>query len=150
MGLVFLAALGMSVFRDPSPFWASGLFTLDVILLGFATLGAMARRGNSRMPWVGFAAFGWFYLALSFGPLGDKTLAHAPPLFLTSLVVEQFSAFSNGQPPRVSNAGFPAFFAIEFRQIGHSLSAILFALLGGLLGRLAVPREERTTKPDDR
>ena len=52
MALVVAVAFGLSVFRDPSPFWASSLFTLVVILLGFATLGAMARRGSSRMPLV--------------------------------------------------------------------------------------------------
>jgi hypothetical protein len=150
MGLVVLAAFSMSVLRDPAPFWSSALFTLDVILLGFATLGAVARRGSARMPWAGFAGFGWSYLALSFGPLGDKSLAHAPPDFLTSWIFDQLSAFSNGRPTRVVTAGFPAFIVIEFRQISHSLSAILFALLGGLLGRLAVPREERTTEPGGR
>ncbi len=67
MGIVLLAAVGLAALRNPTIVWASSLFTLVVVLLCTAVLGAIAVRGPARLTWTGFAVFGWVYLGIAFG-----------------------------------------------------------------------------------
>src|SRR5437764_15325384 len=68
MGIVVVAAVGAAALRMASDLWADALFSLDLLLFGAAALASALRRGRSRAAWLGFAAFGWGYLVLTFGP----------------------------------------------------------------------------------
>jgi MFS family permease len=68
MGLVQFAAVGVAALRHASELWASLLLTASLLAFGVAALGAVCSRGRRRAACGGFAAFGFGYLALGFGP----------------------------------------------------------------------------------
>jgi hypothetical protein len=65
LGVVLFGAVALAALRSGSDLWTSGIYTTALGALGFATLGAVLRRGPSRAYWIGFAIFGWGYLALA-------------------------------------------------------------------------------------
>lgn len=79
MEIVLVAAVGSAALRNPTIVWASALFTLLVMMLCSATLGAIAVRGPARLMWAGFAIFGSVYsklpLELPLGPMTRLQLA---------------------------------------------------------------------------
>lgn len=156
MALVIFMALGSAALRSASPLWASAIFTLTLGVLATAVLGALFSR-PSRPFWTRFALFGLGYLMLVFGPwFGDSV---KPYLLSTKLIAmgspEEFSVagFLSGtvsSPPAkpvpmkvafnrihvnqisgLSTQGSP----VDFERIGHSLFALLAALLGGVIAR---------------
>ncbi|MBX6316320.1 MAG: hypothetical protein IRY99_25925 [Isosphaeraceae bacterium] len=68
MGVVLVCGVAVAALRDASDVWAGILLLLTLGWLGTAILGAFYRREGRRAWWVGFALFGWGYLALAFGP----------------------------------------------------------------------------------
>jgi hypothetical protein len=68
MGLVLLLAVGFAALRDPAELWAGVFYSLMLVVLLAAALGAALRPGRARAPWLGFALFGWGYFLLTFGP----------------------------------------------------------------------------------
>src|SRR3954452_9635550 len=79
MAIVLLIGVGIAALQSASVLWASAVFTLTVAVLSAAILGAMARRGRTRITWAGFALFGWIYLGTTFGPWADGNGVTAPP-----------------------------------------------------------------------
>jgi hypothetical protein len=79
MAVVLLIGVGLAALHSASVLWSSAVFTLTVAVLSAAVLGAMARRGRTRMTWAGFALFGWVYLGTTFGPWADVNGVKAPP-----------------------------------------------------------------------
>jgi hypothetical protein len=79
MSLVLVAGFGAAALANATPIWASITFALALAVLLGATLGAIAHRGARRVAWMGFAAFGWTYLVLAFGPLAVANGVTAPP-----------------------------------------------------------------------
>jgi hypothetical protein len=51
-------AVGLAALREPSELWASALFSLAILALLVSALGTAARRGASRMAFLGFTLFG--------------------------------------------------------------------------------------------
>ena len=171
MVIVLFIGFGFAALRSGSVLWASAVFTLTVAVLSSAILAVMARRGRARMTWAGFALFGWVYLGTAFGPWADGNGVKAPPYvtkWLFDFTVTQTSWglwVDNGPsgemlftppppmftpPPPVSSppppvlVPFAAFrSALQFRQVGHCLAAILFGLVGAGLGRLLAMRDEQ-------
>jgi hypothetical protein len=83
-------AVGLAALRDPSEFWASALFTLIIFVLLVAVLGTVARRGSSRVAFLGFTLFGGSYLIVAFGPwpwVNSDGLR--PPPLVTRLLLDQ-------------------------------------------------------------
>jgi hypothetical protein len=67
LGVVLFGAVALAALRSGSDLWVSGVYTTALGVLGFATLGAVLRRGQARAYWIGFVFFGWSYLALANG-----------------------------------------------------------------------------------
>jgi hypothetical protein len=61
MALVIYLGFGLAALRNANPFWAGATYTLAIITIAAAPLGAYARRGTARLTWAGFAVFGWTY-----------------------------------------------------------------------------------------
>ena len=155
MAVVIFIGLGFAALPSASPLWSSAVFTLTVTVLSAAILAAMARRGRARMTWAGFALFGWVYLGTTFGPWADSNGVKAPP-YVTRLGLDYwdsklwsskrmetaphgellFSRFT------MSLATTIAPDALQFRRIGHCLTAILFGLVGAVLGRLIAAKDD--------
>ena len=87
MAVVFICAIGFAGLRAATAAWASAMFTMTVFLLAAALLGSVASRGPARMAWIGFAVFGWTYLAATFVLWPDANGVTGPP-FVTKVLPE--------------------------------------------------------------
>ena len=80
--VVMLLAVGFAALRESSDLWDSSVFTLTLGALLISILLAVHRTESKRALWIGFALFGWNYLALSLVPsietrlLTTKALAY--------------------------------------------------------------------------
>ena len=123
MAIVLYLGFGFAALRNADKFWESATSTLAIILIAAALVGASARGGRARTPWVGFAVFGWTYLLT----------AHLPPLREPHLLIEWGTArlqpYIKPLPPRIG-------YDFEYAQVSQSLGIILFGLVGMVLGRL--------------
>src|SRR5690348_358666 len=72
--VVLLVAVGFAALREASDPWDSGVFTLALAILLVSILLAVHRTESRRAFWLGFALFGWGYLALSLIPSIESRL----------------------------------------------------------------------------
>jgi hypothetical protein len=163
MAAVLVLAVGFAGLRAASPLWASGIFTMTVTVFAGAIVGAAACHGPSRFAWLGFGFFGWTYLLATFWLWPEPNGVTAPP-FLTKALLDYFRPSSNTaavmwidtapagemstDPPLMVSTMVPgtaniatstpfagrAINRFHYRRIGHTLAAIVFGLLGALLG----------------
>lgn len=68
LGLILFVAVGIAALRAASGPWDSAMFGLTMLILMSSILLVVHRRGDRRAFWVGFALFGWIYLAGSLIP----------------------------------------------------------------------------------
>jgi hypothetical protein len=66
MGAVLIVALGLAALRSASATWSSATFLATCGLLCLAVVGAVCGGDAERTWWLGFALFGWGYVALAF------------------------------------------------------------------------------------
>ena len=64
MTIILFLGVAFAALRNANEFWASATYTLAVITVSTALVGAIARKGKSRMTWIGFAVFGWACLII--------------------------------------------------------------------------------------
>jgi hypothetical protein len=88
MTLVVFVAVSLAALRYVSPLWARALFSITWGILLAAVIGIIYRDGRRRAFWVGFALFGFGYLALSFGPWASAEVR--PHLITTALLNELY------------------------------------------------------------
>lgn len=84
IGLVAFCAVTFAALRTSSPYWASVMVSLTVLIL----LGSVAASiwGRNRSGWSGFAIFGWGYFLLTFtSPFRDVVRPH----LLTSVAIAE-------------------------------------------------------------
>ncbi|QDV38128.1 hypothetical protein [Tautonia plasticadhaerens] len=132
MAVVALAAVFFVAVRDPSDWWSSVAFTGAVAFLGVASLHVAYLRGRARVFWAGASSFGWGYLAMAFAPGLESSIR---PRLAPTLVLETMSLIALGSTSKVR--------AESFEDAGHSLVAVLVALLGGLIASRIALRSER-------
>jgi hypothetical protein len=129
---VAVLALGCAALTRASQLWASVVFTTAATVLTLAVLRALYSDGTRRAFHVGFALCGWLYLWYTVVlKLGD-----APPLLTifainVSLPYVLPAAFTRDQNGQI--IGALGDMVIHYRQIGHSLCALLLGLAGGFL-----------------
>lgn len=172
MGVVAVVALGAVALREANELWASAVFTLTLGILGLACLGAAFRRGTSRAAFAGFAAFGLGYMFLCFGPwasseirpnlvttkllewAGPRVIRFRPAPQVLSDLSTRLAVPHERRPHEkivfveyVEDSGSwrPARATGEFLRVGHSLFALLAALIGGLAARYFY--DTRTPQP---
>src|SRR6516165_9477047 len=73
--VVLVLGVGVAALRESNETWGSGLFTLTLTVLLTSILLAIHRTESRRAFWMGFALFGWTYLALSLVPSIESRLA---------------------------------------------------------------------------
>ena len=145
MAIVLYLGFGFAALRNADEFWASATYTLAITLIAGALVGAFARSGRARTPWVGFAVFGWTYLlivhlpawgvgGLGFGPIGK-------PHLLIEWGTARLQPYIKPPPPGM---GVMAGDMMHYEQVSRSLGIILFGLVGAVLGRLLSAKDERT------
>ncbi len=91
--VVLFAAIGFAALRESSDLWDSSIFTLTLAAMLISILLAVHRRECRRAFWLGFAVFGWIYLALSLVPSIESRLLTTKVLtYLDSKVPERSPA----------------------------------------------------------
>jgi hypothetical protein len=176
-------AVGLAALRDLSEFWASALFTLTILALLISVLGTVARRGASRIAFLGFTLFGGSYLILAFGPwpwVNPDGLR--PPPLVTRMLLSQIRESKVGPaanwvdigvgnnwrnpgqqltfgaadltivPPPSGGPGtswsmYIAFDVSPYKQIAHSMLALVAGTLGAMAGRITAPRDADSPRP---
>jgi hypothetical protein len=130
MGAVVVAALGLTALRADSAIWAGVTLLWTSGVLCLAIVGVVCRRGAERAWWLGFALFGWGYLAAAFW--SERNFFEELP---TAILVQAVSARID--PALGQSAGAPGGRALglSVERVAHYLWALVAAILGGTLGR---------------
>lgn len=154
---VLTLGVGCAALASPSDWWASGLFSVMLLVLAVAAVAAMLSRGSTRAAMVGATWLGCAYSVCTYGPWFDT---HVSPRLLTSRMAECWFDYLKelAQPPNVPGAvsteqtpegkwrvrladgtmlwmGSDVPRSETLAAIVHSLAALLFALLGGFVGQ---------------
>jgi len=131
MGVVLVASIGLAALRSASEIWAGVMFLVTCGMLALAVVGVVCRRDEKRAWWLGFALFGWGYLALAFW--SSEQLPWVPTMYLLEGLMVKLGA----PPPGRGKLGVP--FAVMFQGphslVGQCLWSLLAATIGGLLAR---------------
>src|SRR5436305_12135857 len=85
----------MAGLRYASEAWASVIFVLTCGTLALGIVGVVRRQGPPRAWWLGFALFGWGYMALAFGPRPAESTWPTLP----TTVLSRLSRDKIGPPP---------------------------------------------------
>jgi hypothetical protein len=156
MAITAVIALDLAALRSPSEWWPPLVFTLTPAVLLAATVVVGYRRGGRRAFWLGFAAFGWAYFIAAFGPWFRDQVG---PRLLTTPLLE-WSVRRVHRPPTAASAAeqvwsdqSQSYVSVNpniawwgrregFLEVGHCTAALLAALVGGLIARLAFATSE--------
>jgi hypothetical protein len=167
MAIVCFIALDFAALKNATALWSSVLFMFTVGVLSTAILGAIACSGHARKTWAGVAIFGWVYLGIVFGPLPNGNGATIPPL--PTLVVYEYllnnnfrtqsnvhfinttqaetildKAGSTNSPIGKAPLAVQVVDVIHLKRIVHSTGAIVFAFIGGFVGRIVASHDARS------
>ncbi len=138
MWAVVVAALGLAALRNASEIWAGATVLATCGILCLAIVGVVCRTDESRAWWLGFALFGWGYLALAFW--SPQSLPTTALLHVLEARIGATQPVNGGLKSVMLAGGFagPAGGGPDehFLQIGHCLLALLAALLGGVSSSL--------------
>ena len=158
MAVVLFLAVGMAALKNPTELWASAIFTAVLGLLLFAVLGVSFGRGAVRRHWAGFGVFGWGYLCFVFTttslppppPASTKLFKLlerpvSPPPAKQAMIMkadyirmDATVIYLNGKMMQPSSGSPPPddSESLALHQFGHSLAAVMIALLGAVSVRL--------------
>jgi hypothetical protein len=136
MVLVCFVAFGLAALRNANGFWASMAFSLAVITVSVALVGALTRKGKARIAWAGFAATGLVCLAVWLSTPESVGGLNGPPRMIASWLFRLLRPHIN---PVASGGGEPY---IHYSQVSNSLEVIVLATIGSFLSRFAVVRGE--------
>ena len=129
------AACGVAAVRQSSDRLASVATSLLVVVLILAVLHARFGDERSRRFYWGFAAAGWAYLIVSYGPLGAQIRKD----LVTCLIIDQVMPAAPADPQAANvwnQVDRP-----RWQLVGHAL----FTLGAGLAGGLFAARIGRST-----
>ena len=152
MVCIAIVAVSVTALSQQFEFLSVTYFSLVLLLLAFAVLTSILGKHSSRSFWVGFAFFGWGYIALVFGWTGladgnlvttyalnesaewmGDTQASQDPIRST------FGPFDPyGAPNQVPNSP-----SLRYLRVGHGCWALCLALLGGVSGQVVAAVRER-------
>ncbi len=148
MGVVLVAAVGFAALRNASEAWAGWLLLLTCGVLTLAVVGSLCRGPAERAGWLGFALFGWGYLALAqWSSLSKVTL---PTISLADAIGSRLGG--HFVPPPTTS---PDWYSLSSGcRILHCLRALGLAYLGCLMAGVLVsipssrePRPESLSHP---
>jgi hypothetical protein len=165
MGIVLAFALGFAALRNGTEAWAGATFLFTSGVLCLAIVGFVCGSENYRAWWLGFALFGWGYLALAFW-----FSVELPTMALLDTIGQRFGMeiqFSGGMGGMgggmrsvaqfggmggMGSGGFgggAASFDPARQKIAHCFWALLAALVGGILAHILFGgRRERAQTSD--
>jgi hypothetical protein len=135
MVLVLVLGFGFAALRNADHYWANATYTIAILSVSTALLGAIVRRGTARVPWIGYAVFGWTYILLellpSWTPSGFGFERVARPTLMIMWAIGRLQPYINGSTH-----------LFHYDQVSYSLGIILFGLVGSIIGRFIAPKQE--------
>jgi hypothetical protein len=139
--VVFLA-VAIAALREATDLWDSVVFTATGALLLASVLLAVHRSGRKRAYWLGFALFGWAYLAASLVPAVETRLATTKLLaYVDAKIPGRSVVFTVSFGTSNPNPTWGGSQAIAFSPNGQTLTArtngtfrVWNAATGALLG----------------
>ncbi len=131
MAAVLVIAFCFAALTQANAFWGSATYTLAIAMLAAAVVGAVARKGRSRMTFVAFAVFGWTYLLVARLPQDLQHTGHGlGPVHAPTLLFESGTeAFPLIFYPPAQGSEW-----VHYVQVSHSIGIILFASVRAVLG----------------
>lgn len=103
-GATLFSACVAATLRYATRLWADALFTLVLVTVAVAALGALYRKGAARAFWIGALLGGGGYLFLAYGPwIGETVRPHLVTTPLLSMAYERLQTALN--PPSVTPYG---------------------------------------------
>ena len=149
MGAVLTAALGLAALRSASETWAGAALLVTCAMLGLAVVSVASRAAAERAWWLGFAVFGWGYLALALWSSPGAT--KLPTVTgLEAVWTKIGMTVPEVAPARGTTGGADPSFTVEsellssaenpFMIVGHSLLALLAAAFGGIAAPIVAGR----------
>jgi len=162
MGAVLIVAVGLAALRSASDTWAGVIFLSTCGVLALAVVGILCRREAERAWWLGFALFGWGYMALAFWPSDIPRVPRLPTMTLLEWLSRKvglqpqvidgdpglggFGGTAGGTSSGMQSIGVAMMGGFggggsvsgnpAFEQVGHCLWALLFAIMGGTLASI--------------
>ncbi len=129
LAAVAFVAFGCVALYTANEVWAMATMALTVIVLLVAILGVI--HLHPKAFYVGMCVFGWSYLLLTYGPTMRDSVR---PLAVTDGILDLVYDIVQRAPAGLGNPyGTPDI--RHFRPIGHSLFALVFAIIGGVVGQ---------------
>ncbi len=155
LGYVALVAYWLAAIRSSSVLWTRLAATFTLAALLTSVLGAILSRGLARSFWLGFALFGWVYLGMVagdwFGGFGQDLCGGLSDL--AELVIPPVPDLRYWPVQTLSESAYKALSferrekIVNFVGIGRMGLSLLFAMVGGLIGRWFAARRE-TSQPN--
>jgi hypothetical protein len=145
MAIVLYFGFAFAALRNADRIWASATFTLSIMTISTALVGAFVRRGPARPAWIGFAVFGWTYLSIGMVPPRASGGLGIGPLPWPPNLIEWGIASLQPYLRPVSSAQMfmSGSLLTPYEQVGNSLGIVLFGLVGAVAGRLLAVRDKR-------
>ena len=146
LAAVAFVGVGSVALFTANEVWAMATMALTVIVLLVAVVGAF--HSNSRAFCTGICVFGWGYLYLTYIPPARYAIR---PLAATDALLDVMYPYDLAPPREVFENALHAIdpnapptpnlpptlepHPEHFRAIGHSLFALVFAIIGGAVGQ---------------
>jgi hypothetical protein len=135
MAVVLYAALSFAALANASAVWADTTYTIAILTVSTALLGAIVRKGPNRVPWVGFAVFGWIYVLIDLLPgwfhsgfgMGNTTR----PNLMIVWAIDRLAPLVNRNPD-----------LSIFDRISYSLGMMAFGLIGAALAPVLATKHD--------
>jgi hypothetical protein len=168
MLLVMFMAIALAALRNPARLWASGLFSLALINFSLPSILSLTCHGRDRRLWLGLALSGFIYFPFAFQaapnypgePLGYPQVLSGALLDWLALKMYQTPAYMNN----TSAVSVDDLLKIvdmhhsvtispgamdyrAYRQTVHSCAAIIFGLVGAIVGFAYVPQRPESQIP---
>ena len=140
LGAVAFVGFGSAALFNATKAWAMASFGLTAVVLLAAILGSIYLRPKAF--YVGVCIFGWGYLILTYVPPMRNSIR---PLAATDALLDVIYKTMQHDIPAVIptfptdddpiRAAYPMPSRKYFHAVGHSLFALVFAIIGGLVGQ---------------
>jgi hypothetical protein len=136
MAIVLYVAFGFAALRNADQFWANATYTIAIFSTSTALLGAIVRKGTARVPWIGYAVFGWTYVLLdllpSWTPSGFGFERVVRPNLMIMWGIGRLHPYIN-----------ISINLLRYDQVSYSLGMILSGLIGAVLARFLASKDDR-------
>jgi hypothetical protein len=155
LAAVAIIGVGLAALNAPSPSTALALIVATVSVLLVAILATVYGVGAARAFWLGVALFGWFYFVVAFTPAFPEAKGYIERPLRAFRSAFWTVTIPDGADPHLSGMDTGGYDSATKTQLAwpswhhgfgatiHCLVNLLFALAGGIIGRLVYATAKR-------